>query len=74
MSKGQLTLPARKWKNGDAVRLKIYRDDHTAADSLVDEYLLVVGQRTIVPWKRKGKPRISGKPAAKSSFPAMISA
>lgn len=55
MSKGQLTLPARKWKNGDAVRLKIYRDDHTAADSLVDEYLLVVGQRTIVPWKPQGK-------------------
>ncbi|MEI0737180.1 hypothetical protein VQ056_11770 [Paenibacillus sp. JTLBN-2024] len=42
-------------ENGDAVRLKIYRDDHTAADSLVDECLLVVGQRTIVPWKPEGK-------------------
>ncbi|MDR9854235.1 discoidin domain-containing protein [Paenibacillus sp. VCA1] len=55
MSKGQLALPARKWKNGDAIRLKIYRDDHTAANPLVDEYMLTIGQKTIVPWKPQGK-------------------
>ena len=54
MSKGQLTLPARKWKNGDAIQLKMYREDGTAASSLIDEYVLTIGEKTVVPWKPQG--------------------
>ncbi|WP_136605142.1 discoidin domain-containing protein [Paenibacillus dokdonensis] len=55
MSKGQFTLPARKWENGDSIQLKIYREDGTAASPLVDEYALTVGQKTVEAWEPQGK-------------------
>ncbi|MCQ6557365.1 NPCBM/NEW2 domain-containing protein [Paenibacillus mendelii] len=55
MSKGQFTLPARNWKDGDSIRLKIKRNDGTVANPLVDEYVLTIGQKTVEAWEVKGK-------------------